>query len=311
MAASEFQLHILGCGSATPSLRHMPSSQVVEHRGKLFMIDCGEGAQLQMMRYGLKFGKLNNIFISHLHGDHFLGLPGLISTMALHEKGSALTVHIAREGAELIESMMKFLVGDTPFSLRFNIIDPEARKQLLYEDSSLTVTSFPLYHRVPAVGFLFSEKPKGRHIDGEAARFHGVPHYFMENLRNGQDFVKPDGTVVANGRLTTDATPSATYAYCTDTAADRRVVASVRGVDTIFHDATYGDDGLPNAAAYGHSTARQAADIARRAGADTLILGHFSKRYKSETALVDQAAEVFGGKIIAATEGLTIDLLNR
>lgn len=310
MAQSEFQLHILGCGSATPSLRHMPSSQIIEHRGKLFMVDCGEGAQLQMMRRRLKFGKLNNIFISHLHGDHFLGLPGLISTMALHEKGSALTIHIVREGAEMLESMMKFLVGDTPFDLRFNIIDPEARRQLLYEDGSLTVSSFPLYHRVPTVGFLFEEKPKNRHIDGDSARFHGVPHYFMENLRRGDDFIKPDGTVIANARLTTDPSPSASYAYCTDTAADRRVVASVRGVDTIFHDATYGDDGEANAASYGHSTARQAADIARRAGARTLVLGHFSKRYNSEHALVEQAAEVFPGKIIAANEGLTIDLLN-
>lgn len=310
MAVSEFQLHILGCGSATPSLRHLPSSQVIDHRSKLFMVDCGEGAQLEMMRKRLKFGKLNNIFISHLHGDHFLGLPGLISTMALHEKGSALTIHIAREGAELLQSMMHILVGETPFELHFNIIDPQARSQLLYEDSSLTVSSFPLYHRVPTVGFLFREKPKGRHIDGAAAKFHGVPHYLMESLRRGEDFVKPDGTVVPNGRLTTPATPSASYAYCTDTVADRRVVASVRGVDTIFHDATYGDDGAVNAAGYGHSTARQAADIARRAGARTLILGHFSKRYDSEELLVSQAAEVFPGRIIAANEGMTIDLLN-
>ena len=288
----------------------MPSCQVIEHRQKLFMVDCGEAAQLQMMRKRLKFNRLNNIFISHLHGDHFLGLPGLISTMALHEKGAALTVHTFAEGAELISSMMKFLVGDTPFDLKFNIIDPE-RRQLLYEDNSLTVTSFPLYHRVPAVGFLFAEKPKGRHIDGPAAQFHGVPHYFMEALRRGEDFVKPDGTVVPNARLTTDPTPSASYAYCTDTAADRRVVASVRGVDTLFHDATYGDDGLPNAARYGHSTARQAAEIARRAGAKTLILGHFSKRYNSEDELVAQAAEEFSGTLIAANEMMTVDLLAR
>lgn len=308
MNADDLRLHILGCGSATPSLRHMPSCQVLETRGKLFMIDCGEGAQLQMMRKRLKFGRLNNIFISHLHGDHFLGLPGLISTMALHEKGAALTVHTFAEGAGLIQSMMQFLVGDTPFDLRFNIIDPGARSQLLYEDSGLTVSSFPLFHRVPAVGFLFCEKPKGRHIDGAAVRFHGVPHYFMEQLRGGADFVKPDGTVVANDRLTTPASPSASYAYCTDTAADPRVVASIRGVDTVFHDATYGDDGAPNAARYGHSTARQAAEIARRAGARTLVLGHFSKRYKSETELADQAAEAFGGTIITADELMTLNL---
>ncbi len=286
----------------------MPSSQIVDHRGKLFMIDCGEGAQLQMMRMRLKFGKLNNIFISHIHGDHFLGLPGLISTMALHEKGSALTIHICQEGADIIRSLMDVLVGDTPFDLKFNIIDPSAKSQLLYENSSLTVSSFPLYHRVPTVGFIFREKPKSRHINGDMARFHGVPHYFMESLRQGADYVKPDGTVVPNGILTTAPTPSTSYVYCTDTVFDRRVVAAVRGVETIFHDATYGDDGTANASRYGHSTSRQAAETALRAGAKTLVLGHFSQRYDSEQTLADQAAEVFSGRIITANEGMTIPL---
>lgn len=308
MAQKEFRLHILGCGSARPSLRHAPSCQVVEHRGKLFMVDCGENSQLQMVRQRLKLGELNNIFISHLHGDHILGLPGLISTMALNDKGSALTIHTFAEGAEFIQSTLKFLQVETPFELQFNIIDPNKR-QLLFEDGSLTISSFPLYHRVPAVGFLFREKPKGRHIDGEAAKFHGVPHYFMDNLRSGEDFVKPDGTVIPNARLTKDATPSTSYAYCTDTMADRRLVASVRGVDTLFHDSTYGDDCEHLAAKYGHSTARQAGEIARRAGAKTLVLGHFSKRYKNEQALAEQAAETFNGKIVVANELLTIDLL--
>lgn len=303
----EFALNILGCGSAVPSLRHLPSCQVVAHGGKLFMVDCGEGAQLEMMRMRLKPGKLNNIFLSHLHGDHFLGLPGLISTMALHEKGSALTVHTFAEGAELIGSMMKFLVGDAPFDLRFNIIDP-TRRQLLYEDKTLTVTSFPLYHRVNAVGFIFAEKQGGRHIDGEAARFHGVPHYFMESLRRGEDFVKADGTVIPNSRLTTEPTPARSYAYCTDTAFDRRVVSAIRGVDVVFHDATYGDDNAHLAAPRGHSTAREAGEIARRAGARCLVLGHFSQRYDSEEPLVRQAAEEFSGKIIAANEGMVLDL---
>lgn len=305
---ADLRLHILGCGSAAPSLRHLQSSQVVDHRGKLFMLDCGEGAQLSMMRMRLKFGKLNNIFISHIHGDHFLGLPGLISTMALHTKGAALTVHICAEGAEILRSLLHIIVGDTPFDLRFNIIDPSARSQLLYEDSGLTISSFPLYHRIPTVGFLFREKPKLRHINAEMAEFHGVPHYAMDALRRGEDYVKPDGTTVANALLTSPPTPSTSYAYCTDTTADRRVVASVRGVDTIFHDATYGDDGAANAANYGHATSRQAADIARRAGAQTLILGHFSQRYDSEQPLADQAAEAFRGRIILANEGLTIPL---
>ncbi len=273
------------------------------------MIDCGEGAQLQMMRMRLKFGKLNHVFISHLHGDHFLGLPGLLSTMALHEKGSAVTIHTIAEGAEILSYLVPKLIGNTPFNISFNIIDP-ARRQLLYDDGSLTVSSFPLFHRVPTVGFMFAEKPKPRHIIGDMAKFHEVPHYFMERLRQGEDFVKADGTVVPNCRLTTDPTPSASYAYCTDTVADRRIVTSVRGVDTLFHDSTYGDDGAANAADYGHSTARQAGETARRAGARRLILGHFSKRYDSEDALLAQASEEFSGQIIVANERMTIDLLD-
>lgn len=303
-----FRLNILGCGSATPSLRHQPSCQVIEHRQRLYMIDCGEGAQLQMMRMHLKMNRLNDIFISHLHGDHFLGLPGLLSTMALHEKGHAVTVHTFERGAELLRSMLDFILGDTPFELNFNIIDP-TRRQVLIDDRALTVTSFPLYHRVPAVGFRFSEKPKGRHINGEMARFHGVPNYFMNSLRQGEDFIKPDGTVIPNGQLTHAASPSVSYAYCTDTMADRRIVASIRGTDTIFFDSTYGDDEAHLAVPRGHSTARQAGEMARRAGARRLILGHFSKRYSNEEPLARQATEEFpGGEVILANEGMRIDL---
>lgn len=305
---NEFAVNILGCGSATPSLRHQPSAQVVEHRQRLFMIDCGEGAQLQMMRMRLKMSRLNHIFISHLHGDHFLGLPGLLSTMALHEKGHSVTVHTFERGAELLRSMVDFIIGDTPFELHFNIIDP-TKRQTLYEDKTLAISSFPLYHRVPAVGFLFAEKPKGRHINGEMVRFHEVPNYMIESLRRGEDFVKPDGSVISNEILTTAATPSTSYAYCTDTMYDRRLVASIRGADTVFHDATYGDAEAHLAAPRGHSTARQAGEIARRAGAKTLILGHFSKRYNDETELARQAAEEFpDGKIIIANEGMKIAL---
>lgn len=301
------KVNILGCGSATPSLRHQPSCQVIEQRQRLYMVDCGEGAQLQFMRMRLKMNRLNNIFISHLHGDHFLGLPGLLSTMALHEKGAAVTVHTFAEGAEMLSRMLKFIIGDTPFDLNFNIIDP-GQRQVLIDDKSLTVTSFPLFHRVPAVGFLFAEKPKPRHINGEMARFHEVPHFMMDSLRRGDDFVKPDGSVIPNALLTSEADPPASYAYCTDTVFDRRVVASVRGVETIFHDCTYGDDAAHLAAPRGHSTARQAAEIALRAGARRLVLGHFSKRYRDEALLVSQAAEVFPGEIIAANEGMTITL---
>ena len=274
--ASEFKVHILGCGSATPSPRHLPSCQVVDHRGRLFMVDCGEGSQLQMMRMKISMHKLNQIFISHLHGDHFLGLPGLLSTMALHGKGSGVTVHCFQEGADYLRAAMQTLCPNVPYDLKFNILDPRGG-QTVWEDETLRITTFPLYHRVPAVGFKFEEAPKPRHVNGEMARFHGVPVWFMKSLKEGADFVKEDGTVVPNEQLTLPPTPSSSYAYCTDTMFDRRLVASIRGVRTIYHDSTYADADAADAAPRGHSTARQAGQIAAMAGARELVLGHFSK----------------------------------
>ncbi len=305
---SYFNVTILGCGSATPTLRHNPSSQAVNYRGKLMLIDCGEGTQLQLRRYGLSFAKISDIFISHLHGDHFLGLPGLLSTMALHEVPGTVTVHTFAEGAEILRRLMDIFCKERSYNLRFNIIDPKV-PATVYEDNNLTVTTFPLYHRVPCVGYLFREKIKRPHIDGEMVRFHGVPHYLMNAIKDGADFVRPDGTVIPNERLTTPADPSFSYAYCSDTAFDMRVAEAVKGVDVLYHEATYGDDRAHNAAPRGHATAREAGRIALAAEAKTLVIGHYSKTVLDESILAAQAAEEFGGTVIAASEGLTIDLI--
>ena len=303
----DFSLNILGCGSATPTARHLPSAQVVDHRSRLFMVDCGEGAQLQLRRMKLKMQRINHIFLSHLHGDHFLGLPGLLSTKALHEKGSAVTIHTFSEGAKLLQQMLGFLCGDTPFDIRYNILT-FGQTGTIYEDDALTVDTFPLYHRVPTQGYVFRERPKMRHVVGDMLAFHQVPHYRVTEIRAGADFVKPDGTVVPNAVLTTDATPAMSYAYCSDTMFDRRVAKAVEGVDTIYHESTYGDSEAHLARQRGHSTARQAAQIAAMTGARRLILGHYSKRYHTTDTLVAEAAEEFHGEIIAANEGMRIPL---
>ncbi|MCH5222273.1 MAG: ribonuclease Z [Muribaculaceae bacterium] len=305
---SYFNVTILGCGSATPTLRHQPSAQIVRYRNKLMLIDCAEGTQLQMRRYGLSFAKISDIFISHLHGDHFLGLPGLLSTMALHDVDGAVTVHTFAEGAELLKRLMNVFCRERSYNLVYDIIDPD-NPGTVYEDNNLIVRAFPLYHRVPCVGFRFDEKPKRRHIDGDAAKFFGVPHYLMNDIKDGADFVGPDGRVVSNDRLTKAAAPALSYAYCSDTMFDTRVADAVRGVDTIYHEATYGDDAAYKAAARGHATARQAGIVAQRAGASRLIIGHYSKSVDDEAALVAQAAEEFSGTVVAANEGLLIDLI--
>ena len=303
---SEFRINILGCGSATPSLRHLPSCQVIEYRGRLMMIDCGEGAQLSMRRQRLKFSRLTDVFISHLHGDHFLGLPGLLSTLALHEKTGSVTVHVFEEGAALIKQVLDMVCREPSYEIKYNIIDP--RGGIIYDDHAITVEAFPLYHRVPAVGFKFVEKPKPRHLRGDMVRFFNVPVSRLQAIKAGEDFVTEDGRVIENARLTTDATPSMSYAYCCDTAYDARVAESVKGVDVIYHDATYADDRAGSAANRGHATAREAARIAREAGAKQLILGHFSKSYLNEDAHLAQALEEFPN-VIVANEGLTIDLI--
>jgi len=170
---SYFSVTILGCGSATPTLRHMPSAQLVRYRQQAMLVDCGEGAQLQLRRYGCSFAKISHIFISHLHGDHFLGLPGLLSTMALHDVQGTVTVHTFAEGAGLLKNILDMLCRERPYKLQFDIIDP-ANPGTVYSDANLEVVAFPLNHRVPCVGYIFREKPKKRHIDGESVRFYGV-----------------------------------------------------------------------------------------------------------------------------------------
>ncbi len=304
---SYFNVTILGCGSATPTLRHYPSCQAVRYHNRLMLVDCGEGCQLQMRRFGFSFAKVSDIFLSHLHGDHFLGLPGLLSTMALHDVEGSVTVHTFAKGAEMLRQLINMVCPDRSYTLRFNIIDPSA-PGVLFEDANLRVSAFRLYHRVPCVGFRFDEKPKRLHIDGEAVRFFGVPHYMMNGIRDGADFTTPDGRVIPNDRLTTPASPAMSYAYCSDTAFDSRVAEAVRGVDVLYHEATYGDERAYNAAPRGHSTAREAGRVATMAGASKLVLGHYSKTVEDEGILVSQAAEEFGGIVIPALEGLTIDL---
>lgn len=303
---AKFQINILGCGSATPTARHQPSCQVVNFRDKLFMIDCGEGAQSQFRRMGLKFSRLNHIFISHLHGDHLFGLPGLLSTMALHEVSGSVTIHIFRDGARLMKEWMDFFNRNSPFEIIYDVIE-EGERRIVYEDGGLTVETFPLYHRTPCTGFIFREKPKLRHLRGDMVKFHNIPITMLQAVKEGADFVREDGTVIPNALLTSPADPSVSYAYCSDTMMDPRVAADISGVDTVYHEATYDGSMAERARERGHSTARQAAEIALQAGARRLIIGHFSKRYNSEELLLREAGEVFPD-VILANEGLKVDL---
>lgn len=302
----EFQINYLGCGSATPTMRHQPTCQVVNFRGKLMMIDCGEGAQLQYRRMKLKFSRLDHVFISHLHGDHFLGLPGLLSTLALHDTGGHVVIHTFEQGADILQKIMAVFCRETSFVIDYDIIKPE--QAVILDDKSITVETFPLRHRVPTVGFLFKEKPSLRHLVGDMVKYHEIPFSKLQAIKEGADYVTPDGRVIPNSRLTTAPTPPRSYAYCSDTAFDPKIAEYVRGVDTLFHEATYQADSLAKAAPRGHSTAAQAGEIATLAGARQLVLGHYSQAYNDDSGFEAEARTTFDGPVTAAHEGLRLDL---
>lgn len=302
----EFTVTILGCGSATPSMRHLPSCQAIEYRGKVMLVDCGEGAQLSMRRNHIKFSRITDVYITHLHGDHLLGLPGLLSTMSLHEKGGKVRIHIFKEGAELLRHITNVVCHETSFEIEYCIVEP-GKTQVVYEDNSLRVTAFPLFHRVPCVGYRFDEKPKSRHLRGDMVKFLNIPVSQLHSIKNGADYIKPDGEVVPNARLTTDADHSASYAYASDTMFDPRVADSVQGVDVLYHEATYASELAEQAKERGHSTPAEAAEIARLADVKTLVIGHFSKRYMDSEPLLAEARKNFPNTI-AADEGMTITL---
>ena len=285
---AQFRINILGCGSASPSMRHMPSCQVVDFRDNLFMIDCGEGAQLQLRRFKLKFQRLSHIFISHLHGDHVLGLPGLLSTLDLNEKHGSVTIHTFPEGIKILRQITDFFCEYASFDIVYEPVSHDGG--LVFENDALTVKAFPLEHSKPCVGYT-------------------VPISQRAALRTGADFVTESGEIIPNSRLTTDPDPSVSYAYCSDTRYMPTLAQRLRGVDTIYHEATYDDSKAAKARQRGHSTAGEAAQVARDAGAKRLILGHFSKSYPNEEIHRQQASAIFKGELLVADEGMKIDLL--
>jgi len=288
----KFELHILGCGSALPTTRHFPTSQIVNVRDKLFMIDCGEGAQLQFRKSHLKFSRLNHIFISHLHGDHCFGLLGLISTLNLLGRTAELHIHSPKGLETLLTPMLDFFNRQMTYKVLFHEFDTK-EPTLIYEDRSLTVTTIPLRHRMPCCGFLFAEKQRPNHIIREMVDFYQVPVYELNRIKNGADYVTPEGKTVSNSLLTRPSAPSRSYAYCSDTICLPSIVEQIKGVDLLFHEATFADEDAPRARETFHTTAAQAAEIAKRAEVKKLLIGHFSARYEDENVLLQEASAIF------------------
>lgn len=288
-----FKIHILGCGSATPTIQHFPSSQIVEIRGKYFMIDCAEGTQLQVRKSRVNFTKIQAVFISHLHGDHCFGLIGMVSTFGLLGRTAPLHVFAPAAMEEYLNLQIKMFCFDLGYDVVFHAVDT-TKHQIIFEDRSMTVESIPLKHRVPCSGFLFREKPGLPHIRRDMIDFYKIPTSQINNIKAGMDWTTDEGEFVRNDRLVTPADRCRAYAYCSDTAYLPELHTIVKDVDVLYHESTYAEDMIKNAEKYCHSTARQAALVARDANVSRLLLGHYSSRYEREEGkLLNEAKEVF------------------
>ena len=265
---------------------------MVEVRDKVLMLDCAEGTQMQLRRCRVRFTKLSHVFITHLHGDHCFGLIGMISTFGLLGRTARLHVHAPQALGPELERQIQFFTHDLDFEVVFHPVDTTVR-QVVYDDRSIQVESIPLEHRVPCCGYLIQEKPTLPHIRRDVIDAYGVPLSQVGNIKNGADFVMPDGEVIPNSRLVVPADAPRSYAYISDTRYMPGLASQLKGVNVLYHESTYGDDHLPQSEKYFHSTARQAATVARDAGVGRLLLGHYSSRYEDERVLLNEAQEVF------------------
>ncbi|MDB5263984.1 MAG: ribonuclease [Adhaeribacter sp.] len=303
----EFELTILGSSSATPSYNRNHTAQILTIGNQLNLIDCGEGTQMQLMRYKVKHQRICNIFISHLHGDHFFGLFGLLSTMHLQQRTTPLTIFGPPGLADILTLQFKYSNTHYTFKLIFRELDTTAYAQV-FEDKYITVHTLPMQHRVSCCGFLFREKPKPRHlVKANLPTFLTPPQ--LIKLKNGEDLLDEAGNIlVKNEEVTRAPSHSRSYAYCSDTRYKEDLIPYLQDVDLLYHEATFLDNMLERAVYTYHSTARQAATLAQKANVKRLLIGHFSARYKDLNPLLEEAKAVFDNTHLAI-EGKKIGLL--
>ena len=292
------RLQILGCYAATPRTLSNPTAQVLEIKKHLFLIDCGEGTQVQLRKNKIKFSRIEHIFISHLHGDHFFGLPGLISTFRLLGRKKEMHIYGPKGIKEAITLLMKLGDSWTNYPLIFHELesrDPE----VIFEDEQIEVSTIPLDHRIYTNGFLFREKEGDRKLDIKAVNKYGIDKQYFSEIKKGMDITSSNGEFISNDQLTLDPPEAKSYAYCSDTGYSQRIVPLIRDSNVLYHEATFLESEAHLSATTKHSTAREAATIAREAGVGTLILGHFSTRYKDIEPFKDEASEIFDSVVLA------------
>jgi ribonuclease Z len=286
------KLTILGCYAATPRTFTNPTSQVLEIRNRLFLIDCGEGTQVQLRKNKIKFSKINCVFISHLHGDHFFGLVGLISTFSLLNRTTDLHIYGPKGIKEIICLQLKLSNSWTSYGLFFHELESK-ESEIVFEDDKVIVKTIPLKHRVYTNGFLFQEKIRERKLDVNAVQNYEIDKCYYQNIKNGKDITLDDGRLIENHLLTFDPIPSMSYAFCSDTIYDESIIPIINEVDVLYHESTFLESEEKLAKKTMHSTAKQAAKIALKANVKQLILGHYSTRYLSIEAFKTEAETVF------------------
>lgn len=301
-----FKVHILGCGSALPTLQHYASSQIVEFRDKCFMIDCGEGTQMQVRHTHIHFSKIQAVFISHIHGDHCFGLIGMISTFGMLGRTAPLHIYAPAELESILNAQVELFCTGLEYNIVFHAVDT-AERTVIYEDRSLIVETIPLEHRVPCCGFIFREKPALPHIRRDMIDFYNIPISQINNIKAGAGWTTPDGDFVPHERLTVPADAPLSYAYCSDTRYLPHLHELIKGVSTLYHESTYAEGNIEKARIYHHSTAAQAAMVARDANVGKLLLGHYSSRYRDESVLLDEAKAIFPNSYLT-NEKLVFDV---
>lgn len=292
------KITILGCYSATPRTITNPTSQVLELNNQMYLIDCGEGTQVQLRKHKIKFSRIDRIFISHLHGDHFFGLIGLISTFSLLNRQNDLHIYGPKGIKDVILLQIKLSKSYTSYNLYFHELESEA-SELIYEDDKVAVTTIPLKHRVYTNGFLFREKPGPRRINIEAAKERNIEVCYFNKLKQGSDLRQEDGSVIRNEEVTYDPLPVESYAFCSDTLYNEEIIPLIKEVDVLYHESTFLEQDIEKCIPTGHSSAKQAAQVALKAGVKNLVLGHYSTRYSNIELFREEAETVFKPVILA------------
>ena len=293
----KFSLTLLGTSAAVPYKNRYLAGQVLNVHDQLFLIDCGEGTQFRMSEFGIKRHKINHIFISHLHGDHFFGIFGILTSLALNDRNEPLFIYSPAGLKDIINTVFEKSYYKSPFPIIFQEVDTSI-SNLIFENNILTVHSFPLSHRIPTVGFIFKEKPAVLNIISEKISEYNIPIAEIKSVKNGNDYKTLSGKIIPNSELVMPAYKTRAYTYCSDTQYDEKIIPLIRNTDLLYHESTFMDDMKEHAKITGHSTTIQAALIAKKAAVHKLILGHYSSRYTDLELLLSEAKTVFPDTVL-------------